>query len=119
MMISNFYRAIILLIATLMFLVPTKASSTSTTRYLKKGQGDDQGNKGNSGQSPPDASPPRRRMTLEARATLENLDIDEMAPEQVVFFETTFFKVFNELQADQDDEDGNGLVSDRSLWWTR
>lgn len=38
-----------------------------------------------------------RRHTLQARTTLLNVDIDELTPEQIIFFEDTWVQVFNKV----------------------
>jgi hypothetical protein len=49
-----------------------------------------------------------RRMTMHARTTLINLDVDELTPEQIIFFEDTWMQTFNEIHVGDDDEDNSG-----------
>jgi hypothetical protein len=46
-----------------------------------------------------------RRGTIQARTTLANVNVDDLTPEQIVFFEDSWIKVFNE-RGGKNDEDG-------------
>lgn len=54
-----------------------------------------------SSSSSEDASPPRgegsHRMTFQVRTTLLNVNVDELTPEETIFFEDTWIRVFNQV----------------------
>jgi hypothetical protein len=48
-----------------------------------------------------------RRMTMHSRTTLINLDVDELTPEQILFFEDTWMQAFNDIHVGDDTEDNS------------
>jgi hypothetical protein len=56
-----------------------------------------------------------RRHTLQARTTLINVDIDDLTPEQIIFFEDTWVRAFNKVFLGTDSHSHASDISDLSV----
>ena len=93
---------IAMVIFSMIYCIQPATASSSSLRNLKKGSDDIISSTSTSIDVDPRSEPlsglPARRETLYARATLLNLDLKDLSPQQAIFFETAFIDVFNELQ---------------------
>jgi hypothetical protein len=56
-----------------------------------------------------------RRHTLQARTTLVNVDVDDLLPEHIIFFEETWIRAFNKVFFGTDSPDRANDISDVSV----